>query len=178
MNRSIGSKILHEARAMLPPAIFFLVSFNLLALTVALLDDGEEISVVTHAAACIGALLVAKAVLLSDMTPFVNRFSDRPLFHKTIWKAFLYFAATFVLHLAERLLSAATNQYGFLAGVEGEVSQFNWTHFWVVQMWLALLFPIYTGLREVVREIGPDRAYAMFFGSSSGREALSARRDP
>jgi hypothetical protein len=169
MANRIAATIMHELRAMLPPAIFFLISFNILVLTIALLDDQSTVSAFSHVAACIGALLVAKAVLLSDMLPIVHRFRDGPLFHAIVWKAFLYFVATFLLHLAERLISAATNQYGIHFGVEAEMSQVDWGHFWVVQMWLALLFPIYVTSREIVRELGPDRIFDLFFGSSAGQ---------
>jgi len=161
-----ASAIAHEARQMLPPFAFFFVSFNLLALTVALLSPTRDVSVVSHAAATLGALLVGKAVLLAEMLPFVDRYRNRPLIWNTVWKAGLYVAVTLVLRLAEKLVSAATSGYGFSVGVADEVKGVDWAHFWAVQLWLALLFLVYTGFREAVREIGAERVRRMFL---SGR---------
>jgi hypothetical protein len=41
-----------------------------------------------------------------------------------------------------------------------------WPRFWYVQIWLAVLFLMYSAIRELIRVLGRDRMVRMFFGSS------------
>jgi hypothetical protein len=156
--------ILREVRHALPPTLFFLVSFNIIVLTVALLTAGTAAPITIHASATVAALVCGKAVLVADRLPFFNRYPDRPLIWNAGWKAGLYVLVTLVFRLLERLLAAATNEYGFAAGVQEEVSHFSWPRFWAVQIWLVLLFLGYSAFRELVGELGRTRITAMFFG--------------
>ena len=160
---NIANTLKHEFKKILPPTLFFMVCFNLIVLTVALMSEQRGHSLVDHATATMAGLLVGKAVLVSDMLPFFNRYPSHPLIYNTVWKALLYFAVTFLFRLAERLIGAATNEYGFSAGIAEEVGHFDWPTFWAVQLWLAILFLIYTGTREAINAIGGKRVYEMFF---------------
>ena len=156
--------IVRELHHMLPPTVFFLISFNVIVLTVALIADGTAASLPGHAAASVAALVCGKAVLIADALPFFNRYPEKPLIWNTAWKAGLYLAVTLVIRLAEKLISAATGEYGFASGLEHEVAAFEWPRFWAVQIWLAILFFFYAGTGELVREIGRERIVRMFFG--------------
>ncbi len=164
MPHKVAATIGRELREMLPPTLFFLVAFNLLALTVAMILPSRDIDPVTHAAASIGALVVGKSVLIADHLPFVNRYPERPLIWNTLWKAAIYFLVTAAVRVLEALLSAATNGYGFRTALEQEAASVDWGRFWAVQLWLAVLFLVYTAFRELSRAIGHDRVRAMFFG--------------
>ena len=165
----IANMVQHEARKALPPTIFFLICFNLLVLTVSLLSHQHGHSLVSHATATLAALLVGKAVLISDKLPFFNRYPSHPLIYNTLWKAALYFTVTFLFRLAERLFAAVTNDYGFSAGLAEEVSHFRWSTFWAIQLWLAILFLIYAGTREAINAIGGKTVYEMFFVKPPGK---------
>lgn len=142
---------------MLPPTIFFILCLNLIVLTVALLSDDHELSAVSHASACIGALLVGKAFLLADKLPLVSWLKDRPLIVGALWSALIYFVIVFILHLAERLISAATDSQGFLFRAKADIAGFDWSLFLVIQLWFALLLVVYSVIRAAVRAIGPAR---------------------
>jgi hypothetical protein len=153
-----------EFRAMLPPAIFFAICFNMLVLTVVLMAPGGTTSAVDHGAATLGALLTAKAVLLVDHLPFVNRYPTHPLIWNTLWKAGLYVLVTIVLRLAERLVTASLHDDGFAAGWDEVVATFDWHRALAVHLWLAILFVLYAGAREAIRAVGTGPVLAMFFG--------------
>jgi hypothetical protein len=162
MNR-IVSIALHEFRAVLPPTIFFFICFNVLVLTVTLMSPDHAVSLESHGGATIGALIVGKAVLVADKLPFFNRFPAKPLIYNTIWKSLLYIAITTAFRLAEALLAAATNDYGFRSGLGEDLDQFSWARFAAIQMWLAILFFVYTGFRELANAVGTRRMREMFF---------------
>jgi hypothetical protein len=156
--------IVRELHHMLPPTVFFLVSFNFIVLTVALIADGTTASLPGHAAASLAALVCGKAVLIADALPFFNRYPEKPLIWNAAWRAGLYLAVTLILRLAEKLISAATGEYGFASGIEHEVAGFEWPRFWAIQLWLAILFLSYAGFGELCRVVGRPRMIQMFFG--------------
>ena len=170
MGNRVISWLAHEVRHMLPPTIFFLVSLNLIVLTVALLSDDHELSAVSHISACVGALLIGKAFLLADKLPVMRQHINRPLIYGALWSALVYFMMILVLHLAERLISAATNSQGFLFRTKAEIASFDWSLFLVVQMWLALLLIIYAVAGAIVRAIGPMRIQEIFLAKGSSLE--------
>jgi hypothetical protein len=159
-----------ELRTALPPTLYFLAAFNVLAATVAMIARGEAASIGSHAAVSVGALIAGKAVLLADRLPFFNRYPHKPLIWNVMWKAALYVAVTMALRLAERLISAALAPEGFSVAFSGEVAHFDWARFWAVQMWLAILFLTYSALREAVGVIGRKRALAIFFAPPDRRD--------
>ena len=163
---SAASVLRTELRQMLPPLVFFLFSFNLLALAVALLDPSGTISAGRHGAATLGALIVAKAVLLADHLPVVNRYGDRPLVWATIWKASLYEIVTLLLHGAERLVAAARQAGGLGPGWEALRAAFDWRAALAVHLLLGTLFLLFTAGREANRALGPGRLRTLFFGRS------------
>ena len=100
----LGQRIKKEVREVLPPTIFFLIAFHILALFRALMlrQHGVEISAV--AGATVAALVVAKVVLLADLLPFVNRFPEKPLIYNVVWKTAIYMLAALVVHYLEHLV--------------------------------------------------------------------------
>ena len=165
-----------EVVALLWPFAFFFVCFNALALTVALLSPRHDFSLLAHGGATVGALVVAKAVLVADHLPLVNRYPDRPLIWNVVWKTLLYALVAVVFRALERLLAAATNEAGFDAGLAEVVQALDWQRLLAVQMWLVILFFVYTAAREVFRVIGLERTRAMFFQSPAATTDASADR--
>ena len=166
MNKSAAKVVLHEMRNMLPPTVFFAVGFNALVLTIYRLSDQSSAMAITHTTACIGALLVAKGVIVAEMLPFFNKFESAPRIASIFWKSSLYFLFTTLLHTAERAFAASRNAKGFDAGVTIDVQAFDWSHFWVVQMCLAILIFAYTSLMVFVRDLGHESVYDAFFASA------------
>lgn len=159
----IRGKVLHELRELVPVTLFFLVAFLLLALTQMLLLEEHGIRVVTFFAAAVGALVVAKVVVITDHLPWINRFPHRPLIYNVLWKTAIYFVASLVVRYAEHLIHF-WRRMGSLAEANRQLFQeIVWPHFWCVQMWLLVLLLLYCSLRELIRAIGRERVVGMFF---------------
>lgn len=153
-----------EFKHMLPPTIFFIISFNLLVLTTEMLNEGAAASLAAHLAATFAAMVCGKAVLVADKLPFFNRYPEHPLIWNTLWKTALYVAVTFAFRLLEKLVSAATGDYGFAAGLAEEASHFEWSRFIAIQLWLVILFFAYSAFGELTNQIGRERILQMFLG--------------
>ncbi len=154
----------HEILLVIPPTIFFFITFCLLILTQRLIFREYHIPLAGFANAAIGALIVGKVVLVVDNFKFVNRFPDKPLIYNVVWKTCIYILATMLVRYLEHL-APLLSQYGNLAEAHRHLmEEVVWPHFWLIQMWLIVLFFVYCSLRELIRVIGKREFTAMFLG--------------
>ena len=119
--------------------------------------------------AFVGAMLVGKVVLIVDKLPFVNRFPDRQLIYNASWKCLIYFLAALLLQCLERIVPLLLKHGSLMEAHRHLLTETVWPHFWLIQMWLAVLFFVYCAMRELVRAIGREKVIRMFF---SGKEEL------
>jgi len=159
----LSQMLKHELHELIPVTVFFFVAFELLAVTEALMLKQYGVSVSAFLGALILALLVAKAVVISDHFSLLNRFSDQPLSYNIVWKTAIYFAALFAVRYAEHFIHF-WRQTGELAGANRRMlNEMVWPHFWAVQLWSAVLLLVYCAFRELVRVLGSERMIQMFF---------------
>jgi hypothetical protein len=166
--RTLWERLKHEFHEVLPPTIFFLIAFHIVVVDRRLMLRQYGLPLTSILGATVGALLVAKVVLLTDMLPFVNRFPDKPLAYNVAWKTAIYVTAALVVHYLEHLVPIwwRTGEFGSANRVL--MSQVVWPHFWAIQLWLLVLLFVYCTLRELVRAIGREKFIEMFFGHGSG----------
>jgi hypothetical protein len=147
----------------LPPTIFFLIAFLLILFTKRMILSEYGISWTGFGAAVVGAMLVGKVVLMVDKLPFVNKFPDRPLVYNTLWKSLIYFLAALLVRYLMHVVPLLTKHESFMEANRHLASEVVWPHFWLLQMWLAVLFLIFCAMRELIRVIGRDKVIQMFF---------------
>jgi hypothetical protein len=155
--------IKHEVREMLPPVIFFLVAFEVLALSRALMLRQYGVSISAVAGVVVGALLVGKVVLLADMLPFINRFPDRPLIYNVVWKTTIYLIASLIIHFLEHFIPLWWQTGDLGAANHRLLHEIVWPHFWAIQLWLLVLLFVYCTARELARAIGESEVRKIFF---------------
>ena len=158
--------LVREFREVIPPAIFFLIGFHMLALTRSLMLREYGVHAAAAAGATVGALLVAKVVLIADSLPVINRFPERPLVYNVAWKTTIYVLAALVVHYLEHLVPLWWRLGDLGAANHRLLGEIVWPHFWVVQLWLVVLLFMYCAMRELIRAIGPREVRRMFFGSA------------
>jgi len=167
----------HEFHEVLPPTIFFLITFHIILLDRALMLREYGLRLASVGAAAVMALLVAKVVLVADKLPFINRFPEKPLIYNVVWKTVIYVVASLLVHYLEHLIPLWWRGGNFLEANDDLWREIVWPHFWAVQMWLTVLLFVYCAARELIRIIGRDRIAGMFFGRpvhgvSGGTESL------
>lgn len=162
----VKGKIVHELRELVPVTLFFLIGFLMLALTQRILLAEHGVHAGTFAAAAVGALVVAKVVVIADHLPLINRFPNRPLIYNVVWKTSVYFAASFAVRYAEHVVRIWRRTGSFGQANRALFDEIVWPHFWCVQMWLLVLLLVYCTGRELIEAVGRERVFAMFFGGS------------
>jgi hypothetical protein len=160
-------KIKHDFFEIIPPAIFFLIAFNLVLLTKRLILSEYGISWTGFGSAVVGAILVGKVVLLVDKITFLNKFTHRKLIFTTTWKCSIYFLVAGLLQYLERIVHLLTKHSSFLEANRNFLTETVWPQFWLIQMWLAVLLFLYCAMRELIRIIGREKVIQLFFGPKS-----------
>lgn len=160
----LSDRLKEELIALLPPTIFFFISLHLVAFVRVLMLKGTGIAVGTSVSVTLAALIIAKAVLIADLLPLINRYPHKPLVYNVAWKTAIYFLAAAFVHYLERLVEYWREAGGLVASNEKLLSEIVWPHFWAIQIFLLVLILMYCTMRELVRAIGEERVRQIFFG--------------
>ena len=167
---------LAQVKHVLPPTIFFFVGFNLILWTKRLILEEHGVEFSGFLTATLAALLVGKAVLVTDKIPFMRRFDGAPMIQPILFKSAIYWLCVLMVRLAERLVH-------FLAagGVIADfptylVEHFSWPRFLSIQVWLMVLFLVYVTIHELNMLIGDGELYRLFFRWSSSEAKLTRRQ--
>lgn len=159
-----SAKVREEIEALIPPAIFFFIALHLVALVRALMLKGTGISPATSLSVTLAALIIAKAVLIADMLPFINLYPHKPLVYNVAWKTAIYSLIAMLVHYLERLFDAWRATGSLAAANQKLLAEIVWPHFWATQIFLVVLILMYCSMRELVRVIGADKVREIFFG--------------
>ncbi len=160
----VTAKIKEEIEALIPPMIFFFVALILIALIRALLLKGSGIAASTPLEIALAALILAKAVLLADLWPAINRYPDKPLIYNVLWKTLIYSLVATLIHYVERLIDFWREAGGFVAGNRLLLERMVWAHFWGIEIMILVLVFNYCLFTELSRALGPKRMWQIVLG--------------
>lgn len=155
-----------EFKALLPPTIFFLITFHLLALTESLMVEKYGITLYNSAIATIGALIVAKAVLISEHLPFTNNFENKPLVYNLLWKTAIYAIIAVFFSYLEHMIHYINEYHNLLIANEKMIEEIVWSHFLATKIWLIFLLFFYCTINEIVTVFGKAKLLEIFFQKS------------
>lgn len=165
--RPLGEIVKHEIRELTPVVIYFFIALNILALTRTLILRQYDIAVTTFFNASIGALVVAKVVMVVGVLPFMEPFPQIPIIYNVVWKTFLYMLGALMFQVLEEAIPLLLKHQSLAPALD----QIWMPHFLVIQIWLVLLFFIFCTFRELFHVIGPEKARKIFVGTRSARDA-------
>jgi hypothetical protein len=167
---------LAQVRHVLPPTIFFFVGFNLILWTKHLILREHGIEFSGLLTATLAALLVGKAVLVTDNLQFMHRFDGAPMIQPILFKSAIYWACVFIVRLVEGFVHFLADG-GATADFPGYlIERFSWPHFISIQVWLMVLFLIYVTIHELNMLFGDGELYRLFFRWRSSEAKLTRRR--
>lgn len=162
--RKIFAVVIREMREALPAALFFFVAFHILAITKTLILEDYKVTPVGASVATIGALIVAKVILIADKLPFIRVFHDKPLIYSVVWKTINYGVIVVLFRYVEELVPMLSEYGGFVSANRHLIDEVSWPHFWAVQIWLVLTLFFYCLVVEFSHAIGVERTRKLIFG--------------
>ena len=167
---------LAQVRHVLPPTIYFFCGFNLVLWTKSVVLQQHGIQFSGFATATFAALLVGKAVLVTDHLPFMRRFDGAPLIQPILFKAAIYWICVLLVRLAEAFIDYAGDGHPLGDFLEFMLKDFTWARFMMTQVWLMMLFLIYVTAHELNRLFGDGELYRLFFRWHSSEAKLTRRQ--
>lgn len=165
---TFSTRLREEIHAVLPPTIFFLVTFHLVSIVHSLMLRGTGIELWTHIQVTVAALILGKAVLIADHLSIINRYPHKPLIYNVVWKTMIYIALATLIHFTERIVEYTRAAGSVAVGSERAWNEVVWPHFFAIQIMLLALIIAYNVMHELVRVIGRDEVIEMFFGHTAG----------
>lgn len=156
-----------EVKEVLPATVFFLILFHLVAFNRGVVLAEYHLSVATTTAATIGALIVAKVILIADKLPVISLFSGRPLVFDVLWRTLIYGVIALLIQYLEEFIPQLAHTGGLIAANQRVLEDVVWPHFWGVHLWMVFGLLIYCSASALIRATGSERVKEMFFGTAS-----------
>jgi len=172
----IVSTVVREIREVIPATIFFLLTFHLVAVTKTLILEEYGITPAGAATATIGALIVAKVILIADKLPFIDLFRNKPLAYSVIWKTMIFGVIVLLFRYVEELVPMVSKYGSVIRASQHLVQELSWPHFWALQILLLVSLLLYCSGTELIRTIGANEMMDMFFGWKPGSSPQSSEQ--
>ena len=153
-----------EIREAMPPTILFLFLFHMLALTKAVTLGDYSIVALRATTATVGALIVAKAILIIEALPITWTFSTTPAI-RVLWKTLLFGAMVLLFRFVEEIIPLAWKHGGVVEATKVLLREVSWPIFSVLTLWVLGGLLLYCLASELVRAVGPAKVKEIFFGA-------------
>ena len=173
----VGRRFVHAFRHMLPPTLFFLISFNVIVFTTNLLVHDYWFKLSSFLLATTTALIVGKAVLVANNIRLIDRFRGAPLIQPILYKTLFYTpgraggAPGGALHPPRHRRPGLQPRRSTSA-----VHDFSWRRFAAVQIWIFTCFLIYVTATELSSLLGEGQMFRLFFRHRSNQHRLTRRQ--
>jgi hypothetical protein len=167
MMTKIGAVVAKEVREGLPSFIFFLFLFHMIALTKAVSIGDYSITALRATVSTVGALIVAKAVLVVEALPIARQFSGRRV-NQVLWKTLLFALVVLLFRFFEEILSLSSDHGGVVAASKVLFHEISWPVFGVLTLWIVGGLLLYSLASELVGAMGPAKVKEMLFGENTG----------
>ena len=167
---------LSQVKHALPPTIFFFVGFNLILWTKRLILEEHGVEFSGFLTATLAALLVGKAVLVTDNLPFLRRFDGAPMIQPVLFKSAIYWLCMLIVRLAEEFVQFLAAGGAIADFRDHLVIHFSLARFLSIQIWLMVLFLAYVTIHELNNLFGAGELYRLFFRWRSSEAKLARRQ--
>lgn len=162
------SHVLHwfkeEFLKVLPAVIFFLLAFNLICLTEALMMHKSGVRYTSFLGATTGALVAGKVLLVMDLLPFIVLLRNKPLLYVVLWKTALYSLGSLAFRVIEQVVHHAWKEGSLSVGFTHFVNEVEWPRFLAIQIWITAILLIFVASKELILAVGPARVRQLFIG--------------
>jgi hypothetical protein len=165
-----AERVRHEVREIGLVTLYFLACFLFFLSMKALLLDEYHIETPVLSTAIIGALVVAKVVVLLDKTSLGERFASSRLLVHVLWRSLVYTAVAFVVTLAERLFDLYRRSGDLSTSLTELWAGEDVDHFLALNLTVGLSLLVYNVFAEIERHLGGGALRDLFLAERRRRE--------
>jgi hypothetical protein len=163
--KKIGAVVAKEVREGLPSFIFFLFLFHMIALTKAVSIGDYSLTALRATFSTVGALIVAKAVLIVEALPIARLFSSGRRVNQVLWKTLLFAVVVLLFRFLEEIIPLSSKHGGVVAATKVMLHEISWPIFGVLTLWIVGGLLLYSLASELVDEVGLERVKEILFGA-------------
>ena len=165
--------VVKEIREALPATIFFLFLFHMIGITKAIALEEYNFTALRSLGATLGALIVAKAILVVEALP-MSRCSSGSRMFQIIWKTLLYGLMALLFRFVEELIPYLSKHGGLVSAAKAVFGEVSWPLFTVLALWtLGGLF-LYCLASELIKAVGPDKIKQILFSTRNSVQSPDA----
>ncbi len=154
-----------EIKKLASLALFFLIGFGYILLIMKLFLKEYSIDSYVLSKAIIGAIVAAKAVMIMDMTPWMNRFEQSPRYIGILYKTFVYTLAVLTLGFIEHLFHAYRTTKAIVPAIASFLNSEHFSHFLAVTLCVSVVFLLHNIFKEIDNYLGKGTLARFFFDS-------------
>jgi hypothetical protein len=123
------------------------------------------------------ALVVGKAVLVTNALPFLRRYDRAPLIQPILFKTVVYWAVVFIARLLEDFVRFCFVEHNPVASFPPHmITTFSWHRFAAIQIWILVLFLIYLTASEFNHLFGDGELRRVLFTQRPSELQLNRRQ--
>jgi len=160
----IGTLVAREIREALPATLFFLFLFHMIGLTKAVALQDYSFTALRAVGATVGALIVAKSILVVEALPIAWLSSGRWML-QVLWKTLLYGAVALLFRIVEEFIPLVLKHGGLVSAARNMYREVSWPLFAVFALWILGGLFLYCLTSELVRAVGLERVKEIVFGA-------------
>ena len=163
---SIQDKLKHELKAIILVTLFFAAWLGIFMWLKILLLEDYHIQFGGFSMVLIGALILAKVVLILEHVSLGAWLRDKPVLVDVLLRTILYAFGTFVVMLLEKTFESRHEQGGFGPALVNVFQHRDMPHVWANTICLAGALLFYNLLAEINRRLGVGGLARMFLSPS------------
>ena len=160
---SAARLVADEAIRMLPSVIFFFAALMVILLLLKLFIEQYSIQFYAFSKAAVGALILAKVILLMDWAESKRRASLYPRAIVVAAKTVIYGLAVIAVWMGERIFDAYRETGNLREGVAMMVANANRDRFLGCVLLICLIVSAYLTLQEINEAMGDGALFRLFF---------------
>lgn len=153
----------HEISTALYAILYFAITFNLVSLSENLILKQDAIKRTSYMGATLGALFAGKVVLIANSLPFINAFPNKPLFRNILWKFSIYGFFAILVQLLDQFIRIIYHHQNIILARQDIIILLTSPRFWGIQIWVLLLFFMFTVFLELTHVIGKKEMIRILF---------------
>lgn len=169
----VAARFVHH---LLPPTLYFLITFNLISFSTNLAVHNSWFEVHSIVLSTTTALVVAKVVLVVDRVRVIDRYRGAPLILPILYKSVFYSIVVLLVRFIEKVVGFAIEAHGFGDVFRTLMQEFTWHRFVAVQIWIFLSFLVYVSASELNALVGEGQLGRLFFRHRSAGHRLTRRQ--
>jgi hypothetical protein len=151
-------------------ALFFFIGFGYILLLMKLFLKEYYISTYILSKALVGSLIAAKAVILLEASPWMERFRGSARYVSILYKTFVYTLAVLLIGLTEKLIDAYWKTKSISGAVETFIHSEHFYPFLATILCIAVVFLLHNIFQEFDTYLGKGSLLKFFFSRPQNQQ--------